>query len=81
MNCPGARHSIAFSGHMVAGGDAAVSQAWLHHHVQVGSVPPSDAKIFTEYILPCLSLLPTEAELSVQVGGRLALEWLGWWQG
>ncbi len=34
---------------------------------QVRKVPPSDAKIFTEYILPCLSLLPTDAELSVQV--------------
>lgn len=32
-------------------------------------VPPSEAKVFTEYVLPSLSLLPSEAELAVQVGG------------
>jgi hypothetical protein len=50
------------------------ASAWhAMHAVQVRKVPPSDAKIFTEYILPCLSLLPTEAELSVQV--RAGLPW------
>lgn len=43
--------------------------------LQVRSVPPSDAKVFTEYILPSLSLLPTEAELSVQVGWH-SIAWL-----
>lgn len=37
---------------------------------QVRGVPPSEAKVFTEYVLPSLSLLPSEAELAVQVGGR-----------
>ena len=40
---------------------------------QVRGVPPSEAKVFTEYVLPSLSLLPSEAELAVQVrGGRLS---------
>lgn len=34
---------------------------------QVRGVPPSEAKVFTEYVLPSLSLLPSEAELAVQV--------------
>ena len=36
---------------------------------QVRGVPPSEAKVFTEYVLPSLSLLPSEAELAVQVWG------------
>lgn len=35
---------------------------------QVRGVPPSEAKVFNEYVLPSLSLLPSEAELAVQVG-------------
>ncbi|KAI3438322.1 hypothetical protein D9Q98_000756 [Chlorella vulgaris] len=34
---------------------------------QVSGVPPSEAKVFTEYVLPSLSLLPSEAEVMVQV--------------
>ncbi|KAL4452504.1 hypothetical protein ABPG75_008166 [Micractinium tetrahymenae] len=34
---------------------------------QVRGVPPSEAKVFNEYVLPSLSLLPSEAELAVQV--------------
>ena len=33
-----------------------------------GAPPPSEAKVFHEYVLPSLSLLPSEAELAVQVG-------------
>ena len=32
-----------------------------------GAPPPSEAKVFREYVLPSLSLLPSEAELAVQV--------------
>ena len=38
--------------------------------LQVRGVPPSEAKVFNEYVLPSLSLLPSEGELAVQVGWR-----------
>lgn len=47
--------------------------------VQVGGVPPSEAKVFSEYLLPSLSLLPSEAELAVQVSGWLADTAFGLW--
>lgn len=37
---------------------------------QVRGVPPSEAKVFNEYVLPSLSLLPSEAELMVQASKR-----------
>lgn len=35
--------------------------------VPLQSIPPSDAKVFTDYILPCLSLLPNDPEDAVRV--------------
>ena len=40
-------------------------------------VPPSEAKVFSEYVLPSLSLLPSEAELAVQVGAGKGMLFLG----
>ena len=37
--------------------------------LQVRGVPPSEAKVFTDYVLPSLSLLPSEGELAVQASG------------
>ncbi|EFN54741.1 hypothetical protein CHLNCDRAFT_134632 [Chlorella variabilis] len=39
---------------------------------QVRGVPPSEAKVFNEYVLPSLSLLPSEAELMVEYASCIA---------
>jgi hypothetical protein len=45
---------------------------------QVRRVPPSEAKVFNEYVLPSLSLLPTDSELLVQASAEAGREaWLG----
>ncbi|KAK9909837.1 hypothetical protein WJX75_008190 [Coccomyxa subellipsoidea] len=59
--------SMTLKGEAPASVQCAALRSLSHVLSTIDTVPTSDAKIFNEYILPALSLIPAEAEESVRV--------------
>ncbi|EIE24687.1 hypothetical protein COCSUDRAFT_258, partial [Coccomyxa subellipsoidea C-169] len=59
--------SMMLKGEAPASVQCAALRSLSHVLSTIDTVPTSDAKIFNEYILPALSLIPAEAEESVRV--------------